>query len=44
VKMFNLSSGEGPLFAQYSIEMDEKIKELGPSPIRVAKEKKKDAA
>ena len=44
VKMFNLSSGEGPLFAQYSIEMDEKIKELGPSPIRVAKQNKKDAA
>ncbi len=40
VKMFNLSSGEGPLFAQYSVEMDEKIKELGPSPIRLAKEKK----
>ncbi|NOX35195.1 MAG: hydrogenase iron-sulfur subunit [Deltaproteobacteria bacterium] len=45
VKMYNLSSGEGPLFAQYSIEMDAKIKELGPSPIRVAKQKqKKDAA
>ena len=45
VQMFNLSSGEGPLFAQYSIEMDTKIKALGPSPIRVAKQnKKKDAA
>jgi coenzyme F420-reducing hydrogenase delta subunit len=44
VKMFNLSSGEGPLFAQYSIEMDNKIKELGPSPIRVAKQNKKKAA
>jgi len=44
VKMFNLSSGEGPLFAQYSIEMDNKIKELGPSPIRVAKQNKKNAA
>jgi F420-non-reducing hydrogenase iron-sulfur subunit len=49
VKMFNLSSGEGPLFAQYSIEMDDKIRELGPSPIRLAKGKKakqnkKDAA
>ena len=44
VKMFNLSSGEGPLFAQYSIEMVNKIKELGPSPIRLAKSKKKDAA
>lgn len=44
VKMFNLSSGEGPLFAQYSIEMDARIRELGPSPIRVAKQTKKDAA
>ena len=44
VKMFNLSSGEGPLFAQYSIEMDNKIRELGPSPIRKAKQNKKDAA
>ncbi|RLC03222.1 MAG: F420-nonreducing hydrogenase [Deltaproteobacteria bacterium] len=44
VKMFNLSSGEGPLFAQFSIEMDNKIKELGPSPIRVAKQNKKNAA
>jgi F420-non-reducing hydrogenase iron-sulfur subunit len=40
VKMFNLSSGEGPLFAQYSIEMVNKIKELGPSPIRLAKQRK----
>lgn len=44
VKMYNLSSGEGPLFAQYSIEMDNKIRELGPSPIRVAKQNKKNAA
>ena len=44
VKMFNLSSGEGPLFAQYSIEMDAKIRELGPSPIRLAKQNKKNAA
>ena len=46
VKMFNLSSGEGPLFAQYAVEMDEKIRELGPSPIRLAKQeiKKKNAA
>ncbi|MBT3176429.1 MAG: hydrogenase iron-sulfur subunit [Desulfobacula sp.] len=44
VKMFNLSSGEGPLFAQYSIEMNNKIIELGPSPIRVAKQNKKNAA
>jgi F420-non-reducing hydrogenase iron-sulfur subunit len=40
VKMYNLSSGEGPLFAQYSIEMVNKIKELGASPVRLAKQKK----
>ena len=44
VKMYNLSSGEGPLFAQYSIEMDEKIRKLGPSPIRLAKKKAAVAA
>jgi coenzyme F420-reducing hydrogenase delta subunit len=47
VKMYNLSSGEGPLFAQYSIEMVNRIKELGPSPIRLARQrmsKKADAA
>ena len=44
VKMYNLSSGEGPLFAEYSIEMDKKIRELGPSPIRLALKKTKDAA
>jgi hypothetical protein len=27
------------LFAQYSIEMVNKIKELGPSPVRLAKQK-----
>ncbi len=47
VKMYNLSSGEGPLFAQYSMEMVNKIKELGPSPVKLAKQrmqKKADAA
>ncbi len=44
VKMFNLSSGEGPLFAQYAGEMVEKVKELGPSPIRIEKQKKASAA
>jgi len=37
--MYNLSSGEGPLFAQYSIEMVNKIKEMGPSPVRLGKQK-----
>ncbi|MCK5098739.1 MAG: hydrogenase iron-sulfur subunit [Desulfobacteraceae bacterium] len=44
VKMYNLSSGEGPLFAEYSIEMDKKIRELGPSPIGTALRKKANAA
>jgi coenzyme F420-reducing hydrogenase delta subunit len=47
VRMYNLSSGEGPLFAQYSTEMINRIRELGPSPIRLARQrktKKADAA
>jgi F420-non-reducing hydrogenase iron-sulfur subunit len=40
VKMFNLSSGEGPKFAQYAEEMTEKVKQMGPNPIRTAKRKK----
>ena len=43
VKMYNLSSGEGPLFAQYASEMVEKIKALGPSPIRQARQAKAKA-
>ena len=33
VRMYNLSSGEGPTFAQYAKEMTEHIKELGPNPL-----------
>ncbi|RLB13947.1 MAG: F420-nonreducing hydrogenase [Deltaproteobacteria bacterium] len=40
VQMYNLSSGEGPRFAQYAIEMTERIKELGPTPLRKAKQRK----
>jgi F420-non-reducing hydrogenase iron-sulfur subunit len=39
VAMFNLSSGEGPKFAQYAVEMTEKVKALGPNPIKLAKKK-----
>ncbi|MFO7986214.1 MAG: hydrogenase iron-sulfur subunit, partial [Desulfatiglandaceae bacterium] len=39
VKMFNLSSGEGPKFAEYAVEMTEKIEALGPNPIKKVKEK-----
>lgn len=34
VAMYNLSSGEGPRFAEISKEMTEKVRKLGPSPIR----------
>jgi len=34
VRMYNLSSGEGPKFAEYAKEMDQHIRELGPNPIK----------
>jgi coenzyme F420-reducing hydrogenase delta subunit len=33
VRMYNLSSGEGPTFAAYAKEMTEHIRELGPNPL-----------
>lgn len=36
VEMFNLSAGQGGRFAEIVRDMDQKIRELGPSPIRVA--------
>jgi F420-non-reducing hydrogenase iron-sulfur subunit len=39
VQMFNLSSGEGPRFAEYAVEMTDRIKEMGPNPIKKAMEK-----
>lgn len=33
-QMFNLSSGEGPRFAEIATEMTEKIKEMGPNPLK----------
>jgi F420-non-reducing hydrogenase iron-sulfur subunit len=33
VRMYNLSSGEGPTFAAYAKEMTAHIKELGPNPL-----------
>ena len=45
VQMYNLSSGEGPKFAEYAREMDERIRGLGPNPVKLAKkEAKKDVA
>ncbi len=34
VEMFNLSSAMGPRFAEIASEMTQRIKELGPSPVR----------
>jgi len=39
VQMYNLSSSDGPRFVQFAIEMDEKIRKLGPNPIKLAKKK-----
>ena len=33
VRMYNLSSGEGPTFAAYAKEMTEHIRDLGPNPL-----------
>ena len=40
VQMYNLSAGEGPRFAEIAREMDKRIRELGPSPLKSSKEKK----
>jgi len=34
VRMYNLSSGEGPTFAAYAVEMTEHIRTLGPNPLK----------
>ncbi len=34
VRMYNLSSGEGPTFAAYAKEMTDHIKALGPNPLK----------
>jgi coenzyme F420-reducing hydrogenase delta subunit len=41
VRMYNLSSGEGPTFAAYAKEMTEHIQSLGPSPIGKKYQRKK---
>jgi len=38
-QMYNLSSSEGPLFAKIAVEMEEKIRQLGPNPIKITKKK-----
>jgi F420-non-reducing hydrogenase iron-sulfur subunit len=37
IRMFNLSAGEGSKFAEFANEFVGKIRELGPSPINVAR-------
>jgi F420-non-reducing hydrogenase iron-sulfur subunit len=37
VAMFNMASSEGPRFAQAAVEMVEKIKALGPNPVKLKK-------
>ena len=37
VAMYNVSAGDGPKFADIAREMTEKVKELGPSPIKDSK-------
>jgi coenzyme F420-reducing hydrogenase delta subunit len=39
VEMFNMASSEGPQFAEVAVEMVEKIKGLGPNPIKLKKKK-----
>jgi coenzyme F420-reducing hydrogenase delta subunit len=43
VRMYNLSSSDGPLFVKYAEEMHAKILETGPNPIKLAKKKAKAA-
>ena len=38
-QMYNLSSSEGPRFAQYAVEMDTRIREMGPNPMKLAGKK-----
>lgn len=40
VQMYNLSSSEGPKFAEYATEMNNRILEIGPNPMKKAKKQK----
>jgi len=44
VAMYNLSSGEGPRFAEISREMTDKVRQLGPNPVKVRGQTKERAA
>lgn len=43
LQMYNLSSSDGPMFARFAEEMEIRILELGPSPIRRAFQERKQA-
>jgi len=42
--MYNLSAGMGPRFAEIALEMTEKVRQLGPNPVKAAKGGKESAA
>jgi len=44
VAMYNLSAGMGPRFAEIAREMTEKIRQLGPTPIKLQGVRKEMAA
>jgi len=39
VQMYNLSSSEAPRFVEVAVEMEARIRELGPNPIKLAGKK-----
>ena len=39
VAMYNLSSSEAPRFVEIAVEMEAKIREMGPNPIKLAGKK-----
>ncbi len=39
VAMYNLSSSEAPRFVEIAVEMEAKIREMGPNPIKLARKK-----
>ena len=43
VRMCNLSSSDGPLFAKYAEEMHDRICAAGPNPIKLAAQKRSTA-
>lgn len=44
VQMYNLSSSDAPIFVRYAEEMDDRIKKLGPNPLKARARLKKHQA